>query len=194
MGKKRSVATGAPENKARPTSTVTGSSALARALSVVAARLLQRAVEPVWGVADGGVEVVDGVVHRDVVGEPPPQQRNIERQLGLELLRVVRPDDAVVEAVAGVVHLVDPPRRVVVEQLLASERIDGWMRMELLRRNPEALEHLAEVRVAAEPRVNAVIVTAPPSIASVAATCVRRSSVHTASARASLSATCCFCF
>ncbi len=56
----------------------------------------------------------------------------------------------------------------VVEQLLASERIDGWMRMELLRRSPQALEDMAEVRVAAEPRVNAVIVTAPASIASIA--------------------------
>jgi type II secretory pathway component GspD/PulD (secretin) len=56
----------------------------------------------------------------------------------------------------------------VVEQLLASERIDGWMRMELLRRNPQALEEISEVRVAAEPRVNAVIVTAPASIASIA--------------------------
>src|SRR5690606_17191123 len=56
----------------------------------------------------------------------------------------------------------------VVEQLLASERIDGWMRMELLRRNPEALDQITEVRVAAEPRVNAVIVTAPAAIASIA--------------------------
>lgn len=56
----------------------------------------------------------------------------------------------------------------VVEQLLASERIDGWMRMELLRRNPRALDELTEVRVAAEPRVNAVIVTAPSAIATIA--------------------------
>lgn len=56
----------------------------------------------------------------------------------------------------------------VVDQLLASERIDGWMRMELLRRNPRALDELTEVRVAAEPRVNAVIVTAPSAIATIA--------------------------
>ncbi|MFI4854193.1 MAG: secretin N-terminal domain-containing protein [Phycisphaerales bacterium JB065] len=56
----------------------------------------------------------------------------------------------------------------VVEQLLASERLDTWMRIELLRRNPRALDAIAEVRIAAEPRVNAVIVTAPAAIASIA--------------------------
>ncbi len=56
----------------------------------------------------------------------------------------------------------------VVEQLLAPEQIDSWIRMQAYARG-RPFETGPDVRVAAEPRLNAIVITAPASVLKVAA-------------------------
>ncbi|MFG0252113.1 MAG: secretin N-terminal domain-containing protein, partial [Phycisphaerales bacterium JB038] len=56
----------------------------------------------------------------------------------------------------------------VVEQLLAPEQIDSWIRMQAYVRGRE-FDTGPDVRVAAEPRLNAIVITAPASVLKVAA-------------------------
>lgn len=55
-----------------------------------------------------------------------------------------------------------------VQQLLAGEEIPLWLRYDALARNRQLPETGPQVRVAAEPRLNAVVISAPPAVLDIA--------------------------
>jgi len=61
-----------------------------------------------------------------------------------------------------------------VEQLLRGEQMDQWMRFDFMRRGWQLPDLGPDVRVAAEPRLNAVIVSAPASVLNLAEEMVRQ--------------------
>ncbi len=68
-----------------------------------------------------------------------------------------------------------------VEQLLQGEQMDQWMRFDFMRRGWQLPDLGPDVRVAAEPRLNAVVVSAPTSILNLAEEMVRQLDVDPAS-------------
>ncbi len=61
-----------------------------------------------------------------------------------------------------------------VEQLLQGEKMDQWMRFDFIRRGWQLPDLGPDVRVAAEPRLNAVVVSAPTSVLNLAEEMVRQ--------------------
>ncbi len=61
-----------------------------------------------------------------------------------------------------------------VEQLLRGEKMDQWMRFDFMRRGWQLPDLGPDVRVAAEPRLNAVVVSAPTSVLNLAEEMVRQ--------------------
>ncbi|MCL4196703.1 MAG: hypothetical protein KJZ69_04355 [Phycisphaerales bacterium] len=61
-----------------------------------------------------------------------------------------------------------------VEQLLRGEQMDQWMRFDFMRRGWQLPDLGPDVRVASEPRLNAVIVSAPASVLNLAEEMVRQ--------------------
>lgn len=62
----------------------------------------------------------------------------------------------------------------VIEKLLVAEEIDSWLYFDLLRRGRMEEDNSPDVRVAAEPRLNAVVISAAPSVLNVAEEMVRQ--------------------
>lgn len=68
-----------------------------------------------------------------------------------------------------------------VEQLLKGEQMDQWMRFDFMRRGWQLPDLGPDVRVAAEPRLNAVVVSAPTSVLNLAEEMVQQLDVDPAS-------------